>query len=64
MHAGHGKKKNKYQKQESEEPQGAIVAKGPTKEVPKPYMSDARYVTSEFQTTGMHSNLYMFSLST
>lgn len=51
--AGHGKKKNKYQKGDAEEPQGAVVPAVPTKAVPKPYMSDARYVTSEFQTTGM-----------
>ena len=25
---------------------------GPKKEVPKPYMSDAKFVTSEFRTTG------------
>lgn len=50
--AGHGKKKKKWQKDEPEEAAATIVPAGPKKEVPKPYMADAKYVTSEFRTTG------------
>lgn len=50
--AGHGKKKKKWQQGEPEEEAGPMVPAGPKKEVPKPYMSDARFVTSEFRTTG------------
>ena len=50
--AGHGKKKKKWQKDEPEEAAAAVVPAGPKKEVPKPYMADAKYVTSEFRTTG------------
>ncbi len=49
--AGHGKKKKKWQQGEPEE-EGPLVPAGPKKEVPKPYMSDAKFVTSEFRTTG------------
>lgn len=52
MLAGHGKKK-KWQKDEPEEAATAVVPAGPKREVPKPYMADAKYVTSEFRTTGM-----------
>ncbi len=51
--AGHGKKKKKWQQGEPEEEAGSLVPAGPKKEVPKPYMSDAKFVTSEFRTTGM-----------
>ena len=50
--AGHGKKKKKWQQGEPEEEAGSLVPAGPKKEVPKPYMSDAKFVTSEFRTTG------------
>ena len=51
--AGHGKKKKKWQQQEdTEEAAAPQVPAGPKKEVPKPYMADAKYVTSEFRTTG------------
>ena len=55
--AGHGKKKKKWQQEEPEESAGAVVPAGPKKVVPKPYMADAKFVTSEFQTTGMVSPL-------
>ena len=51
--AGHGKKKKKWQKGEPEEAAAAVVPAGLKKEVPKPYMADAKYVTSEFRTTGI-----------
>ena len=50
--AGHGKKKKKWQQGEPEEEAGPLVPASPKKEVPKPYMSDAKFVTSEFRTTG------------
>lgn len=50
---GHGKKKNKWQKDNSDEAAAAVVPAGPKKEVPKPYMADAKYVINKFQTTGM-----------
>ena len=49
---GHGKKKKKWQQGEPEEEAGPVVPAGPKKEVPKPYMADAKFVTSEFRTTG------------
>ena len=53
MFAGHGKKKKKWQQSEdTEEAAAPQVPAGPKKEVPKPYMADAKYVTSEFRTTG------------
>lgn len=55
MLAGHGKKKKKWHKDEPEEAATAVVPAGPKKEVPKPYMADAKYVTSEFRTTGNQS---------
>ena len=53
LFVGHGKKKKKWQKDEPEEAAAAVVPAGPKKEVPKPYMADAKYVTSEFRTTGI-----------
>ncbi|DBA73330.1 hypothetical protein WJX77_001957 [Trebouxia sp. C0004] len=56
---GHGKKKKKkWQQGEPEEEASALVPAGPKKEVPKPYMSDARFVTSEFRTTGAASRSF------
>ncbi|KAL3134863.1 hypothetical protein ABBQ32_007828 [Trebouxia sp. C0010 RCD-2024] len=55
---GHGKKKKKWQKDEPEEAAATIVPAGPKKEVPKPYMADAKYVTSEFRTTGAASRSF------
>ena len=49
---GHGKKKKKWQQGEPEEEVGPVVPAGPKKEVPTPYMADAKFVTSEFRTTG------------
>lgn len=58
LYAGHGKKKKKWQKDEPEEAAAAVVPAGPKKEVPKPYMADAKYVTSEFRTTGICRRQY------